>query len=111
MKGGEGGRDWGRREGRKGGAEGVVARRAMRQGQKTPQERFLVLGKLGYVYCIRMGVPGIDLTIPCQNNGRVCSDPDRRLFWDHVHPTAFAHARLARAALEVLNGDKRDGAL
>ena len=22
-----------------------------------------------------LGVPGIDLTVPCQNNGRVCSDP------------------------------------
>jgi cholinesterase len=55
-----------------------------------------------------LGVPGIDLTIPCQNNGRVCSNPDRHLFWDHVHPTAFAHARLARAALEVLNGEKRN---
>ena len=50
-----------------------------------------------------LGVPGIDLATPCQDNGRVCSDPDRRLFWDHVHPTAFAHARLARAALEVLS--------
>jgi len=51
-----------------------------------------------------LGVPGIDLNVPCQNNGRICSDPDRRLFWDHVHPTAFAHGRLARAALEVLDG-------
>jgi cholinesterase len=51
-----------------------------------------------------LGVPGIDLHVPCQNNGRICSDPDRRLFWDHVHPTSFAHGRLARAALEVLDG-------
>jgi outer membrane lipase/esterase len=58
-----------------------------------------------------LGVAGIDLSIPCQNNGRVCSDPDRRLFWDHVHPTAIAHKRLARAALEVLNGYKGSGEL
>jgi phospholipase/lecithinase/hemolysin len=51
-----------------------------------------------------LGVPGIDLHVPCQNNGRICSDPDQRLFWDPVHPTAFAHGRLARAALEVLDG-------
>lgn len=58
-----------------------------------------------------LGVPGIDLTTPCQTDGRVCSDPDRRLFWDHVHPTAFAHARLARAALEALDGSGRSGGL
>jgi phospholipase/lecithinase/hemolysin len=58
-----------------------------------------------------LGVAGIDLSAPCQNNGRVCSDPDRRLFWDHVHPTAFAHRRLARAALEVLNGYRGSGEL
>ena len=58
-----------------------------------------------------LGVAGIDLSAPCQNNGRVCSDPDRRLFWDHVHPTAFAHQRLARAALEVLNGGKESDGL
>jgi outer membrane lipase/esterase len=58
-----------------------------------------------------LGVAGIDLTVPCQNNGRVCSNPDRHLFWDHVHPTAFAHERLARAALEVLTRNKGSGEL
>jgi cholinesterase len=59
-----------------------------------------------------LGVPGIDVTTPCQAQGRICSDPGRYLFWDPVHPTAFAHARLARAALEVLAQDiKRSGEL
>jgi cholinesterase len=58
-----------------------------------------------------LGVPGIDVTTPCQDNGRICFNPDRHIFWDHVHPTAFAHARLARAALEVLTDEKRNGAL
>jgi phospholipase/lecithinase/hemolysin len=29
------------------------------------------------------------------------------LFWDHVHPTALAHARLAEAALAAVEADGR----
>jgi phospholipase/lecithinase/hemolysin len=31
-----------------------------------------------------------------------CRQPDRYLFWDGMHPTAAAHALIARAALEAL---------
>ncbi|HYH36709.1 MAG TPA: SGNH/GDSL hydrolase family protein [Azospirillum sp.] len=37
----------------------------------------------------------------------VCAEPDRFLFWDTVHPTAAAHAKLAEAALAALSGRPR----
>lgn len=52
-----------------------------------------------------LGEPGVNLTDPCAGGGRICSDPDRYIFWDQVHPTAFGHARLAGAALDVLAGN------
>lgn len=52
-----------------------------------------------------LGTPGVNLTDPCTGAGRTCGDPDLHIFWDQVHPTAFGHARLAGAALEVLAAD------
>jgi cholinesterase len=48
-----------------------------------------------------------DIAEPCLprgGSGRLegCDEPDRFLFWDGLHPTAAAHARLAEAALRVL---------
>jgi phospholipase/lecithinase/hemolysin len=42
---------------------------------------------------------GYDTTDPCLNGdyttgGTVCANPDKYLFWDSVHPTAFVHASL-----------------
>ncbi|WP_158044941.1 SGNH/GDSL hydrolase family protein [Skermanella pratensis] len=51
-----------------------------------------------------LGKPRVNLSDPCAGAGRICADPDRHIFWDQVHPTAFGHARLANAALEVLAG-------
>ncbi|WP_448206341.1 SGNH/GDSL hydrolase family protein [Azospirillum sp. sgz302134] len=48
-----------------------------------------------------------NVTDPCLANG--CRDPDRFLFWDSVHPTAAAHARLAEAALGALSGVSQEG--
>jgi phospholipase/lecithinase/hemolysin len=42
-----------------------------------------------------------DTTHPCAGTGSC----DGYLFWDQIHPTAFAHARLAAVALEVLGFD------
>ncbi|HYC05939.1 MAG TPA: SGNH/GDSL hydrolase family protein [Azospirillaceae bacterium] len=39
-----------------------------------------------------------DVTSPCQARGGC----EAALFWDQIHPTAYAHRRLARAALESL---------
>jgi phospholipase/lecithinase/hemolysin len=44
-----------------------------------------------------------DVATPCQGQGSC----EGFLFWDHVHPTAAAHARLAEAALETLAGRAR----
>jgi cholinesterase len=41
-----------------------------------------------------------DLRAPCQGRGSC----EGHLFWDHVHPTAAAHARLAEAAAGVALG-------
>ncbi|UEM23154.1 SGNH/GDSL hydrolase family protein [Skermanella mucosa] len=55
-----------------------------------------------------LGRPDVNLTDPCAGAGRICAEPDRYIFWDQVHPTAFGHARLANAALRALagNGDR-----
>ena len=50
----------------------------------------------------------INVTEPCIARGP-CRDPDRFLFWDSVHPTAAAHARLAEAALGTISGVSQDG--
>lgn len=39
---------------------------------------------------------------PCLGPGGACAEPGQHLFWDAVHPTAAAHARLAEAALAAL---------
>lgn len=43
-----------------------------------------------------------DIASPCMNG--TC---DGALFWDPIHPTAAAHARLADAALAVIDAEKR----
>jgi outer membrane lipase/esterase len=40
-----------------------------------------------------------DVATPCQARGGSCEGV---LFWDQIHPTSYAHARLAAAALEAL---------
>jgi phospholipase/lecithinase/hemolysin len=40
-----------------------------------------------------------DAANPCQGRGGSCEGV---LFWDQIHPTSYAHARLAAAALEAL---------
>ena len=40
-----------------------------------------------------------DVATPCQVRGGSCEGV---LFWDQIHPTSYAHARLAAAALEAL---------
>jgi outer membrane lipase/esterase len=36
-----------------------------------------------------------DVTTPCLTPAGVCGDPDRHVFWDHVHPTTNGHAIIA----------------
>lgn len=43
-----------------------------------------------------------DVTEPCQTADGACAAPDARMFWDAVHPTAAAHARLGAAVLGLL---------
>lgn len=50
----------------------------------------------------------VNITEPCLMNS-LCRDPDRFLFWDSVHPTAAAHARLAEAALRVMESPRPRG--
>ena len=50
-----------------------------------------------------------DVTTACfsggpTTDGTVCSDPNSYLFWDTEHPTAAAHALIADAAFDLLNG-------
>ncbi|NJM34690.1 MAG: autotransporter domain-containing protein [Rhodomicrobium sp.] len=49
-----------------------------------------------------------DVTTPCLNTATltVCSNPNERLFWDDVHPTAPAHALLALYAGLLLTTDQ-----
>ncbi|WP_198039004.1 SGNH/GDSL hydrolase family protein [Skermanella stibiiresistens] len=49
-----------------------------------------------------LGVADVNLSDPCVNGGRACANPDRHIFWDQVHPTAFGHARLGRAAIDLI---------
>jgi len=42
----------------------------------------------------------VDVSTPCVLAGRC----EGYLFWDHVHPTTHAHARLADAAAELVMG-------
>lgn len=44
----------------------------------------------------------IDADRSCLAVGPACEDPDRFVFWDSMHPTAAAHAKLAEAALDAL---------
>ncbi|MEM6351786.1 MAG: SGNH/GDSL hydrolase family protein [Cyanobacteria bacterium P01_D01_bin.14] len=41
----------------------------------------------------------------------VCDNPDEFLFWDDVHPTSAAHAKVAELALATLMTEKSDGAI
>ena len=45
-----------------------------------------------------------DMGTPCSG----LPDCEGYLFWDHVHPTTAAHARLAEAALRILAGEDPD---
>ena len=53
---------------------------------------------------VAAGLAGVDFTTPCVPDAASapCVDPDRRLFWDSVHPTAVGHARLGAAAFQRL---------
>lgn len=46
-----------------------------------------------------------DLTTPCYNRatGAVCTQPDRHLFWDNLHPTTAAHQQISDYALTLLD--------
>ena len=46
-----------------------------------------------------------DVANPCQGRGGSCEGV---LFWDQIHPTSYAHARLAAAALESLGISAED---
>lgn len=37
----------------------------------------------------------------------LCTDPDRRVFWDEYHPTGRSHRRIAQTAVESLRGRGR----
>lgn len=43
-----------------------------------------------------------DVLRPCVESDHGCDEPQRHLFWDGIHPTAIAHARLAQELLRVL---------
>lgn len=49
------------------------------------------------------GLYGFDnVTTPCWDGVTVCATPNTYQYWDSVHPTAAAHARLADYALNVI---------
>jgi outer membrane lipase/esterase len=44
-----------------------------------------------------------DVTTPCLTPAGVCGDPDRHVFWDHVHPTTNGHAIIADKLARAIN--------
>ncbi len=44
-----------------------------------------------------------NVTSACLNNAASCSNPNKFLFWDGIHPTTAAHQILAKTALKALN--------
>ena len=53
-----------------------------------------------------------DASTPCLSFGvtdnAVCAKPNKRLFWDALHPSDKGHRKLAEFALEVLDADDDD---
>lgn len=82
----------------------------------------LVEGAIGDINIIRLDMAGFtdavvatpadfgltNVAVPCLNfmteNEAKCEDPEKRLFWDGIHPTAAAHNELADFATSVVNG-------
>lgn len=52
-----------------------------------------------------------DISTPCLAGGKICAAPDNHVFWDFVHPTAPAHALLARYAGLLLSTEQTGAAL
>lgn len=54
-----------------------------------------------------------DASHPCVTAGaaanEICADPGAYFYWDGIHPTAAAHAKIARAMLRALKAERAQG--
>jgi phospholipase/lecithinase/hemolysin len=66
-------------------------------------------GVIGEIFADPAGAGFENVYAPClafyQLEDAICDAPDRRLFWDAVHPTRGGHRVMAAAAAEALGVD------
>lgn len=76
-------------------------------GQKFGSGNKIIQLDVNSLYRAAISNPGkfdfTNVTSSCLSNMTTCSNPDKFLFWDGIHPTTAAHRVLADAALKAIS--------
>ncbi|MEH1835582.1 MAG: hypothetical protein V7L29_26885 [Nostoc sp.] len=58
--------------------------------------------KAGYAYANPAAFNFTNVITPCLSGSDTCSNPDKFLFWDGIHPTAAAHHIIGETAFSTI---------